>query len=245
VGIDLSDDSGDEGEWYFLYYQQLSILMIFGVLAMKGTIELKTFGWPKHIALLPNQCTDLAAIEGRKVGKKARHDKSATERGTDDEAVARALRAELASLLAQPLQPSFSRRFFAGAGAPGQQPGDAASAGECGKKKKKKARKGEPATRPVEGALALAQKANTALVEGTATANKKAKARVAAAMQAGKSKKRPADPRAAALAAALRRRQEKKSGVKRPGLVVIPRAAFGRETNGPDALQALRQRIAS
>jgi hypothetical protein len=44
VGIDLSDDSGDEGEWYFLYYQQLSILMIFGVLAMKGTIELKTFG---------------------------------------------------------------------------------------------------------------------------------------------------------------------------------------------------------
>lgn len=59
-----------------------------------------------------------------------------------------------------------------------------------------------------------------------------------------KGKKAPADPRAAALRASLAKHGAKKAAGKRRGLFVIPQA-FGRDVQGPDALQALRSKLAA
>jgi hypothetical protein len=61
--------------------------------------------------------------------------------------------------------------------------------------------------------------------------------------QKKKAKGKDADPRGVALRAALAKHGAKKRGAGR-GLFVIPQA-FGRDVAGPDALQALRSKLAA
>ena len=65
---------------------------------------------------------------------------------------------------------------------------------------------------------------------------------VKSAKGAGKGKGSAKQQQSAALAAALAAKQKQKQK-KRGGMVVIP-AALGRDTGAPDALQALRDRLA-
>ena len=59
-----------------------------------------------------------------------------------------------------------------------------------------------------------------------------------------KANKKEVDPRQAALRAALAKHGAKKRGGAGRGLFVVPHA-FGREVAGPDALQALRSKLAA
>lgn len=83
---------------------------------------------------------------------------------------------------------------------------------------------------------------------GLASSMAASRAKTASELKAKVSKKRQKakqkDPRSAALQAALAKHGAKRKGAGNRGLVVIPQA-FGRDAAGPDALQALRSKLAS
>jgi ATP-dependent RNA helicase DDX24/MAK5 len=169
------------------------------------------------------------AVAGRRVGKKARKSKR-QEGGGGGAPSADSLRAELGALLAAPLQPKFSARYFTG----GAAAGVAAAAAARG---------------PGGGDAPAAPSSASTVSQAVALAQRTSDSRAAAAAAAGgagkkggggKAKQRAAvDPRAAALANALRKRAAKKAN--RSPMFVVPRA-LGRETQGPNALEVLRRR---
>ena len=199
-------------------------------------------------------------VQSSRAGKKARRE-AAGARGADDAASAEEIRAELAELLAEPLAPSFSQRFFTGGAAAGvaaqlssaaegggkgraaaqRKKGNAkadASAGAAGEEEGDARRQPVSAAATVSKAVSLAQAVSDTRAKALA-----AKPKVAAAAAAAKKGRAAANPRAAALAAALAKHHEKKSGRKGSKLLVIPQA-FGRDAKGPDALQTLRMKMA-
>lgn len=168
------------------------------------------------------------------------------------------VRQELAVLLAEPLQASFSRKYFTGGAAAGvaisNQRRDKASEenhhndDEATKDKKTKQKKQKieiegdddangmlDGSAAASGAVAMAQR-----IHNIKNDNKKKQKNQKGGNKSAKKPK--GDPRAAALAAELQKRALKKQGKgKQRGLVVIPSGiALGRETSGPSALQALR-----
>lgn len=169
------------------------------------------------------------------------------------------VRAQLAALLAEPLQPKFSRKWFTGGAAAAVMAAvDPSAPAAAGGKKRKAAQPAagergaaageevapvpEPRTvQTVSQAVALAQQ----------QADSRSRAAGAAGAAGGKQqtqkkagKKKVHDPRAAALQAALNKaltaKQRKKAGGR--GMTVVA-TALGREASGPDALQALRQKL--
>ena len=177
-------------------------------------------------------------------------------------AEASALREELAALLSKPLQPSFSRKYFTGgavAGVAVQQrlsalvgssSGTVATSHSADKGDERGIIKSEDGTAAiVSAAVSMA----TAQVEVSQAGRSRRRNQAngggeRAVGKKNKTSKRPARmTREAALKAAIRKHIEKKGKRKRPqvqGMVVVGQsAAFGRSTNGPDALEALRARF--
>ncbi|KAL6771203.1 hypothetical protein ACKKBF_B34340 [Auxenochlorella protothecoides x Auxenochlorella symbiontica] len=155
---------------------------------------------------------DEAAATGRRGGRRGQA-LEAGDRGVDGVIAAQRLRAELGALLAEPLQPAFSQRYFTA----GQASAVAAHAGQ-------------PSAHSVTtSSVALAQ----SLADSRAVV-------CAGPPRAKRKKKVGVDPRQAALAAAVAKAA---AGRKRSRMLVVPASgagAFGRSTTGPDALQALR-----
>ncbi|KAI7835433.1 hypothetical protein COHA_010662, partial [Chlorella ohadii] len=199
---------------------------------------------------------------GRRQGKKAKRE-AAGKRGPEDSETAADVRAQLAALLAEPLQPKFSRKWFTGGAAAAVMaavdPSAPAAAG--GKKRKKAAAAAaegaaaageaaapvpEPRTvQTVSQAVALAQRQSDSRSRASAAGAAGTAGSSGAKQQKKKAaKKKVVDPRAAALQAALNKaltaKQRKKAGGR--GMTVVA-TALGREASGPDALQALRQKL--
>eukprot|EP00887_Chlorella_sp_A99_P006649 scaffold3.g6649.t1 len=200
------------------------------------------------------------------------------------DATAEELRGQLAALLAEPLQPKLSSKWFTGGRAAAvavslqqhEQPAAGPVPGAAGKKQRRQRLKtaarerrgraaaaaadgdGEPgagagagAAAAVSEAVALARRLadshrRTAAETAVAAAKQKRKGRAkweGAAAGRGAAAGNGADPRAAALAAALKKHAVGKQA-RRRGLVVVPQA-LGRDAAGPDALAALRRRLAA
>lgn len=179
----------------------------------------------------------------RRAGKKGGKAAAAGPSGKElKKAEAEQLRAQLGELLAEPLQPRYSKKFFTGGAAAGvavQQEQQRKKAAAAGKQAEATGNGGGQAA-TVKSAVAMAQR----LADSHAAAGEgKGKGKAAAS---GAIKKKPAArmSRAAALAAAVQKAMQKKGQGKWPKLVVVPQA-LGRESQGPDALQALRQRLAA
>ncbi|KAK9811744.1 hypothetical protein WJX72_009411 [[Myrmecia] bisecta] len=154
--------------------------------------------------------------------------KKGKRRGEDKTVTVARLQQELAALLAAPLQPKYNLKYFTGgtaaavATAPSLQPGsEGAIAGSSSAE-----------------AVALAQR----LHDSKAAAGVQLQARKASKAKKAKRTKQVSQQsrEQAALAAALAQKQNKQA--RKRGLVVIP-AAFGRESQGPDALAALRRQV--
>ena len=176
-------------------------------------------------------------VQGKRVGKKARKERD--EAPPPGRGEAEKVRAELAALLAEPLQPKFSKKYFTGGAAAGVAMQQAQHA-QQGKGKKK----GAPADGHQGGATATVSKAVSMAQQLSDIHSKGKKGAGTGGAKQGKAKK-PLS-RAAALALAIRKQVEKKAmkGEKRRGMVVVNPAA-GRNSQGPDALQALRNRQAA
>ena len=169
------------------------------------------------------------------------------------------VRAQLAALLAEPLQPKFSRKWFTGGAAAAVMAAvDPSAPAAPGGKKRKAAQPaaGERGAAAGEEAAPVPEPRTVQTVsQAVALAQQQADSRSRAAGAAGAAggkqqtqkkagKKKVQDPRAAALQAALNKaltaKQRKKAGGR--GMTVVA-TALGREASGPDALQALRQKL--
>lgn len=178
------------------------------------------------------------------VQKRLRH-RTRGDRGPSEEQQAAQLRGELARLLAAPLAPRMSARFFTGGavglghiatGGPptGQEPGESGGGDDDDDDVL-----GRMQAAAVPKALALAgrlrdasQRAEANVAEQRAQAKKK-KARQAKRAAGG-------DVRQAALAKALRQAGSRKGGRR---LVVVP-SALGRASEGPGTLEVLQRQMA-
>ncbi|PRW59446.1 DEAD-box ATP-dependent RNA helicase 13 isoform A [Chlorella sorokiniana] len=194
---------------------------------------------------------------GRRQGKKAKRE-AAGKRGPEDAETAADVRSQLAALLAEPLQPKFSRKWFTGGAAAAVMAAvDPSAPAAAGGKKRKKAAAAEQAAAAGEEAAPVpeprtVQTVNQAVALAQQQADSRSRAAGAAGTAGGKQKqqqkkagkKKAQDPRAAALQAALNKaltaKQRKKAGGR--GMTVVA-TALGRESGGPDALQALRQKL--
>ncbi|KAL4431591.1 hypothetical protein ABPG77_001433 [Micractinium sp. CCAP 211/92] len=219
---------------------------------------------------LSDDSEDEDAVEGRRLGKKAQRDRGG-KRGPEEAETVAEVRAELAALLAEPLQPGFSRKWFTGGAAAAVMAAvdPSAPAAAAGKKRGKQHRGGLPAAvarggtegeeaaaaapktaQTVSQAVALAQQRTDSRSKAAQAAASKARGGQAAAVAGDGGKKgkkgKGADPRAAALQAALSKalaaKQRKKAGGGGRGMLVIPQA-LGRDAAGPSALQVLRQKL--
>lgn len=215
-------------------------------------------------ALLPNRCptADEEEPSGRRQGKKAKK-QAAGKRGPEDHETAADVRAQLAALLAEPLQPRFSGKWFTGGAAASVMAAMDPSAPAAGSKKRKKGpaaaagqqgaqgQQGEAPAVPepktvqtVHQVVALAQQRADSRSKAAAAAEAKQQKKGGGGGGSGRGKK-GVDPRAAALQAALGKamsaKQRKKVGGGR-NMLVIPQA-LGRDAVGPDALQTLRQKL--
>ncbi|KAL4459000.1 hypothetical protein ABPG75_013865 [Micractinium tetrahymenae] len=195
---------------------------------------------------LSDDSEDDGEVEGRWLGKKAQRDRGG-KREPEDAETAAELRAELAALLAEPLQPSFSRKWFTGGAAAAVMAAvdPSAPAAGGGKKRKKQQAAGAagagtggeeaaaaaPAPKTVQTvsqAVALAQdRADSRSKAAQAAAGKQrggqraAAGAAAAAAAAGRGKKakkgKGGDPRTAALQAALNKALSAKQRKKAGG----------------------------
>lgn len=216
--------------------------------------ERADFSWRKQNAeeigiVLSDDSDDEMVIKGRRLGKKARKEKDDGVQPVGYREIEK-IRGELNSMLAEPLQPKFSKKFFTGGAAGGvalqqqeQQEGGGGGDGSAGKKRKggKKNDNGgnveANTTATTSKAVSMAQHLSDSRAKAAAGVNKKI-----ASNKTGKNKKQPS--RAEALALAIRKQAEKKAmkGTQKRGMVVVSQA-MGRNTIGPDALQALRARF--
>lgn len=188
-------------------------------------------------------------VQGKRVGKKARKEREdVAPPGKKGEA--EKVRAELGALLAEPLQPKFSKKFFTGGAASGVAMQQAQQTQQVKAAKGTKGAKGAAAT-----AAAAAEdngaRATVTVSKAVSMAQQLSDSRIpkknpkggAAAAAGAKTKAKAPMSRAAALAAAVRKQVQKKAmkGGQRRGMVVV-NPALGRVSQGPDALQALRNR---
>ncbi|PSC76969.1 DEAD-box ATP-dependent RNA helicase 13 [Micractinium conductrix] len=184
-------------------------------------------------------------VEGRRQGKKAKREKGG-KRGPEDAESAADIRAQLAALLAEPLQPSFSRKWFTGGAAAAVaatvDPSAAPAAGGKAGKRQRKAAGEEPAAAPepktqqtVNAAVAFAQQRTDSRSAAAAAAAAKQRggkqqpgqqqAQQPGQQQPGTKTKpgkggkkcKGVDPRAAALQAALNKALAKKQLKKAGG----------------------------
>jgi ATP-dependent RNA helicase DDX24/MAK5 len=212
--------------------------------------ERADFSWRKQNAeeigiVLSDDSDDEMVIKGRRLGKKARKERDDGAQPVGYREIEK-IREELNSMLAEPLQPKFSKKFFTGGAAGGvalqqqeQQEGVGAGGGgglfKKGGIKKNDARITEAnTTSTTSKVVSMAQHLSDSRAKAAAGVHKK--------KTSGKKKKQPS--RAEALAAAIRKQAEKKAmkGSQKRGMVVVSQA-MGRTTKGPDALQALRARF--
>lgn len=212
------------------------------------------------------------AVEGRRLGKKAQRDRGG-KRGPEEAETAAAVRAELAALLAEPLQPGFSRKWFTGGAAAAVMAAvdPSAPAAGGGKKRGKRAREAAAAAaasgeaeggataapktvQTVSQAVALAQQRSDSRSKAAeATASKlRSRQQTAGAGAAGSvggkkaQKGKGRDPRAAAMQAALAKALSAKQRKKAGGGgrgMLVIPQALGRDAVGPSALQVLRQKL--
>lgn len=139
------------------------------------------------------------------------------------------LKAQLSTLLAEPLRPKFSEKFFTGGAAAGLAVQQRVVVKKNGKSEDEAVREGAVT---VSKAVAAAQR----IVNSRSAARQKND-------EAGPVRKSKLS-RAEALKSAIRKQMEKKSGKgKKGGLFVVPQA-MGRDSLAPDALEALRSRTA-
>jgi len=198
---------------------------------------------------------DVVALgKRRKAGKgniRSIHDKKAVAEKQQEKEVGK-LQLELAELLAEPLQPKISSKYFAGGAAA------VVAVGLDEKDNKKKNGKGGGggvqkdemeggggAAKVVKAAVAMA---NRKMVKDTSSSKEKGDTAAGGSgvQTKGKKKKKQGIQmnRKVALQAAIQKKlQGKQKNTKKGGLVVVP-PAFGREMNGPDALQTLRNKLA-
>ncbi|KAK9864148.1 hypothetical protein WJX84_001573 [Apatococcus fuscideae] len=150
----------------------------------------------------------------------------------DPRAVAK-LQQELAEKLAEPLQQRISTKFFTGAMALQTAASQATSEQHMP----------PPAAAAVPAHTELAQQLAEARQAAAASMQQRQASQTKRVKKARR--QRQLDPRAAAEQAALDKALQKRrggAGSRRGGLVVVP-AAIGRQTAGPNALQALRQHM--
>lgn len=167
-------------------------------------------------------------VNGRQLGKRGRKQLDGVDHGSSKDW--NALQARLDHLLAEPLQPKFSKKYFTGG----------AVAGIAVQQQHKQQ---GSSTKESNGDARMVHKAVEIVERVTTIRNKDFKKKDKDRSTPGKGVK---ETRAAVLAAAVRKQLDKKKGKhqnKKGGLVVVPQA-FGRESQGPDALQALRNRLA-
>jgi ATP-dependent RNA helicase DDX24/MAK5 len=219
--------------------------------------ERADFSWRKQNAeeigiVLSDDSEDEMVIKGKRLGKKARKEKDDGVQPVGYREIEK-IRGELNSMLAEPLQPKFSKKFFTGGAAGGvalqqqEQQEGGGGGGEVGKKggKKKKTSEGENETNTTTTttkAVSMAQHLSDSRAKAVAAAAGSNKNKTPTS--GGKNKKKKQPSRAEALAAAIRKQVEKKAmkGTQKRGMVVVSQA-MGRNTKGPDALQALRARF--
>jgi ATP-dependent RNA helicase DDX24/MAK5 len=196
---------------------------------------------------------DVVAVgKRRKTGKgniRSIHDRKAVSEKQQEKEVGK-LQLELAELLAEPLQPKISSKYFAGgataAVAVGLEEKDKKKKNEKGGGKKDEREGGGGAAKVVKAAIAMANR--KVVKDSGSSSSSKDKNDTAGGggnVQAkGKKKKQGVQmSRKAALQAAIQKKlQGKQKNTKKGGLVVVP-PAFGREMNGPDALQTLRNKL--
>jgi len=214
--------------------------------------ERADFSWRKQNAeeigiILSDDSDDEMVIKGRRLGKKARKEKKDDGVQPVGYREIEKIREDLNSMLAEPFQPKFSKKFFTGGAAGGvalqqqeQQEGGGGGGGRFkkGGKKKNDERNNEAnTTATTSKVVSMAQHLSDSRAKAAAGVNKKKTSN-----KTGKKKKQPS--RAEALAVAIRKQAEKKAmkGTQKRGMVVVSQA-MGRNTNGPDALQALRARF--
>lgn len=198
---------------------------------------------------------DVVAVgKRRKTGKgniRSIHDRKAVSEKQQEKEVGK-LQLELAELLAEPLQPKISSKYFAGGAAA------AVAVGLEEKDKKKKNGKGGGsgqkdgmeggggAATVVKVAVAMANRKMAKDNSSSKDKNDTGGGGGSGSVQVkGKKKKHGVQmSRKVALQAAIQKKlQGKQKNTKKGGLVVVP-PAFGREMNGPDALQTLRNKLA-
>ncbi len=212
--------------------------------------ERADFSWRKQNAeeigiVLSDDSEDEVVIKGKRQGKKARKESNDGTQPVGYREIEK-IRGELNSMLAEPLQPKFSKKFFTGGAAGGvalqQQEQQEGGGGGGSKKGKKKSGANEGnneanMTATTSKAVSMAQHLSDSRAKAAAAGPNKKKA-------PGGNKKKKKPTRAEALAAAIRKQAEKKAmkGTQKRGMVVVSQA-MGRNTKGPDALQALRARF--
>ena len=186
-------------------------------------------------------------VVGKRVGKKARKEREeGGGGGGGGKRETEKLRAKLGALLAEPLQPKFSKKFFTGGAASGvamQQAQQQNGSGGGGSKGKKKAPTTATTAAAATNATTTTVSKAVSMAQTLANSRKKTATSGSNSSSLGKPVKKMS--RADALAAAVQKQVHKtamkKSG-KKGGLVVVAKASavVGRNTEGPDALQALR-----
>jgi ATP-dependent RNA helicase DDX24/MAK5 len=217
--------------------------------------ERADFSWRKQnaeeigIVLSDDSDDEMVLVKGKRLGKKARKERDDGTQPVGYREIEK-IRGDLNSMLAEPLQPKFSKKFFTGGAAGGvalqqQEQQEGGSGGSAGNTKGGKngvdneegKNRDTVMTATTSKAVFMAQQ----LSDSRAKANKINKAPSTNNKNGNKKKQ---TTRAEALAAAIRKQAEKKAmkGTQKRGMVVVS-SAMGRNTKGPDALEALRARF--